>query len=191
MLEELWASGYEPAHDRFLSTYASNSIATVTLAPGVEATMALCRDLIGLTLAEVRQEQNNISGALDIVESLEPSVLAAVSLADLYGALGRWNEVIELTNGVEATDDFASYLLSQRGVAFRESGHYTAAREAFKAALARRSQPLELKHNILAERASTYILEGRRAMARKDYERILAEDPHYPGLASALAGLTV
>jgi tetratricopeptide (TPR) repeat protein len=189
LLEDLWASGYEPARDRFLTTYAASSEASVSLAPGVKATMPLCRDLIGLTLAELRQEQDNLSGAIEIVESLDPSVPAAVSLADLYTAQGRWDEVIELTSGIESSDDFSSFLLSQRGVAFREKGHYTAAREAFKAALARRSQPAELKHNTLAERAATYRLEGKRAMARKDYERILAEDPNYPGLTGALAAL--
>lgn len=189
ILEELWAAGYEPERDRFITTYASTSVASVTLAPGVRATMPLTRDLIGLTLAELRQEVGDLTGAVAIVESLDPSLLAAVSLAELYIAQGRWDDVIELTNGLAATDDFSSFLLSQRGVAFREQGHYEAARESFKSALARRSQPVELKHHTLAERALTYALEGKRGMARKDYERILAEDPHYPGLSDALAAL--
>lgn len=189
ILEELWAAGYEPSRDRFLSTYAASSAASVTLAPGVRATMPLSRDLIGLTLAELRQEVGDLTGAVAIVESLEPSLLAAVSLAELYIAQSRWDDVIELTNGIPATDDFSSFLLAQRGVAFREMGHNEAARESFKAALSRRSQPVVLKHHTLAERALTYVREGKLGMARKDYERILAEDPHYPGLAEALAAL--
>lgn len=189
ILEELWTAGYEPARDRFLDTYAPASVANVTLAPGVRATMPLSRDLIGLTLAELRQEGGDLTGAVAIVESLDPSLLAAVSLADLYIAQCRWDDVIELTNGLAATDDFSSFLLAQRGVAFREKGHSEAARESFKAALARRSQPTELKHHTLAERALTYAREGKLSMARKDYERILAEDPHYPGLSEALAAL--
>jgi tetratricopeptide (TPR) repeat protein len=189
ILEELWATGFDPSRDRFLSTYAPGSMASVTLAPGVRATMPLSRDLIGLTLAELRQEVGDLAGAVGIVESLEPSLLAAVSLAELYIAQRRWDDVIELTNGIPSTDDFSCFLLAQRGVAFREKGYHDAARESFKAALSRRSQPVELKHHTLAERAFTYQREGKLALARRDYERILAEDPHYPGLAEALAAL--
>ncbi|MDR1151330.1 MAG: hypothetical protein LBK72_02420 [Bifidobacteriaceae bacterium] len=103
------------------------------LAPGVEATMPLTRELVGLALAELRQKGGDIAGAVEIVESLEPSVPAA--------------------------------------------------------ALARRSQPTELKHHTLVERAMTYQRERKRAMARKDLERIPAVDPNYPGLAGMLSAL--
>lgn len=95
--------------------------------------------------------------------------------------------MIELTNGVTNEDDFTSFLLAQRGVAFTEQGYFDAAREAFKQSLARRSQAQAIKHNTLAHRAETYRREGKRAMARKDLERILADDPAFPGLAAALA----
>lgn len=190
ILEELWARGYDPAADRFLSTYAAASVATVALAPGVTATMPLTRDLIGLTLAELRQDGRDLPGAVAIVESLEPSVPAAVSLAELYIEQGRWAEAVDLTNGVEGSDDFSIFLLTQRGVAFREQGYFQAAREAFRASLARRSQPNELRNHTLAERAATYQREGKRALARKDLERILATDPNYPGLSEALSALT-
>jgi hypothetical protein len=39
------------------------------------------------------------------------------------------------------------------------------------------------------ERGRTYEAEGKRAMARKDLERIMAEDSTYEGLAEALANL--
>jgi tetratricopeptide (TPR) repeat protein len=189
ILGDLWASGYDPAAERFLMTYAPRSVGTVKLAPGVEATMPLTRELIGLALAELRQEGGDIVGAVEIVELLEPSVPAAVSLAELYIAQGRWDEVIDLTNGTAGSDDFSCFLLAQRGVAFREKGYYQAAREAFKAALARRSQPAELKHHTLVERAMTYQREGKRSMARRDLERILAVDPDYPRLVEMLSAL--
>lgn len=187
MFEELWGTGFDPAADRFLTTYASEATATVSLGQGVTATMPLNRDIIGLALAELRQEQGDLAGAVAIVESLEPSTIAAVSLADLYTAAGRWDDVIELTNGISDSDDFSIFLLTQRGVAFREKGFYEAARESFKASLARRNQPPELKLQTLLERAATYQREGKRAMARKDLERVLAEDPHFPGVAERLA----
>jgi hypothetical protein len=67
------------------------------------------------------------------VLSLEPSLLTAVSVAELYIARSRWDTVIEITNSIPATDYFFGFLLDQRGVAFREKGHIEAAREMFKA----------------------------------------------------------
>lgn len=86
-------------------------------------------------------------------------------------------------------DEFTSYLLIQRGAALRMLGFFDAARESFKAVLARRSLASELRHQALVERALTYQAEGKKAMARKDLERILAEEANYPGLHSLLDSL--
>ena len=41
----------------------------------------------------------------------------------------------------------------------------------------------------LAERAQNYLTQGKKAMARKDLERILAEDSSYEGVRDQLAEL--
>lgn len=38
----------------------------------------------------------------------------------------------------------------------------------------------------MVERAITYVSEGKRALARKDFEKVLAEDSRYPGLMEHL-----
>lgn len=40
------------------------------------------------------------------------------------------------------------------------------------------------------ERARTYLAEGKKAMSRKDLERIMADDAHYLALATELARTT-
>ncbi len=189
LLENLWSSGWDPAGDEFVRTYLAGQERTVRLAPGVAATLPLGRMLIGLALAETRQAQGDLPGAAAVVESLEPSTVAAVSLADLYAAQHRWQDLVDLTTGVEGRDDFSIFLLTQRGIAFRELGYPEAARESFRAALARRSAPPELRHHALVERALTYENEHKLAPARRDLERVLADDPAYPGLAELLADL--
>ena len=190
MFEELWASGYDPGADPFVHTYAPASHCTIDLAPGIAVTLPLSRTSIGLVLAEFRQEDGDLAEAAALVESLEPSAVAAVSLAELYGLLERWNAVVDLTDNITERDDLSTFLLIQRGAALRELHHYDAAREALKAALARRSQPVELRHHALLERGLTYAAEGKRALARKDFEKILAEDGKFPGLSEALAALS-
>ena len=190
MWEELWGSGYDPANDVFLKKYASTSHCTINLAPGIAVTLPLTRTSMGLALAEYRQEDGDLVEAAAVVEALEPSALAAVSLAELYGLLERWQEVVNLTDNVTERDDLSIFLLIQRGAALREQHHYDAAREVFKTALARRSGPVELRHHALLERGLTYEAEGKRSLARKDFERILAEDGQFPGLAEALTSLS-
>lgn len=190
IFEEVWAAGFEPLTDRFMTTYVAAATTTIEVAPGISADLPLSRDAIGLALAELRQEAGDLAAATDLVESLEPTTLAAVSLAELYGQQSRWDDVVDLTNGLEGNDDFTIFLLTQRGIALREQGYHDAAREAFKTSLARRSQPAALKHRTLIERSLTYRAEGKKSLARKDLERVLAEDANYPGLTDAMAQLT-
>lgn len=120
-----------------------------------------------------------------------PSTISAVSLAELYIAQSRWDDVVELTNGLTNDDEAAVFLLVQRAIALRESGRPGAAREALKEALRIRSRPAGLRHLALIERAYTYMVERKPAMARKDLEKVLADDATYPGLQAALADLPV
>ncbi len=46
-----------------------------------------------------------------------------------------------------------------------------------------------IRHEALSERAQNYLAQRKKALARKDMERIYAEDSTYPGLAEALAGV--
>lgn len=189
MLEELWRSGFDPEQDAFMKKYVTSAFTSINIAPGISAELPLSRHAIGLAWAELLQQAGDLMGAAHLVESLEPSTLAGVSLAELYCQQGRWQDVVDLTNGLTGNDDFTIFLLTQRGIALREQGYFDAAREAFKTSLSRRSQPAELKHRTLIERSATYKAEGKRAMARKDLERVLAENAAYPGLREALSSL--
>lgn len=190
MFEELWRSGYDPAADPFVRKYVSASQCSIDLAPGISATVPFGRLAIGLALAELRQADGELVEAASVIEALDPSVVAAVSLAELYGKLERWNAVVELTDNVTERDDLSIFLLIQRGMALRELRHFDAAREALKAALARRSQPGGLRHLALLERGLTYAAERKRSLAKKDFEKILAEDGKFPGLAEALSSVS-
>ncbi len=186
MLSELWAAEYSPERDTFLSTYAQTA-ATIGLTPELKATLPLSRDAIGLLLAECYQESGHLDKAVDVVEQLEPSAFAATSLADLYAAQQRWDEIVALTESVTNEDDFSAFLLVQRGVAFRQQGYHAAARESFKLALARKARSESIRHLALIERSATYRAEGKKAMARKDLERVLSEDSRRPGIRDLIA----
>jgi len=123
-------------------------------------------------------------------QQLEPTVYAAVSLSELYAQERKYDEVIQLTEGIKNEDDASALLLVFRGVAFREQGFHDAAHEAFKEALRSRSRDATIRHHALFERSRNYLEQGKKAMARKDLERILAEDSDYEGVREQLASLS-
>ncbi len=188
-LAEAFASGHDPTSHPFVEKYLQTQV-TTPIAPGVTAQLPISRDAIGLELAELHQDAGDLDAAIDVVEQLEPTAHAAVSLAELYLQAGRLDDVIDLTNEVKNVDDATALLLTYRGTALREQGHWQAAREAFKAALKSRSRASEIRHLALSERAETFRVEGKRAQARKDLERILADNADYPGLHHRLAQLS-
>jgi tetratricopeptide (TPR) repeat protein len=124
------------------------------------------------------------------VEQLEPTTYSAVSLAELYAQTGRWDDVIELTEGIKNEDDAAALLCVFRGQAFRQQGFHDAAHAALKEALRSRSRAAPIRHLALAERAQNYLGQGKEGMARKDLERILAEDSTYEGVREQLSELS-
>lgn len=74
-------------------------------------------------------------------------------------------------------------------MAFCQQGFHDAAHEAFKEALRSRSRPAEIRHLALLERATNYAAQGKKAMARKDLERVLAEDSSYEDVRERLTEL--
>lgn len=183
----LLGTGYDPAQDAFIKKYLPSATFGFSIAEGISVQLPPDRDFIGLLLAELHQEAGDLTATIDTVEQLEPSTISAVSLAELYAAQERWADIIDLTEGLQNEDEAATYLLIQRGTAFREQGFPDAARESFKEALRIRSRPAELRQRAMIERALTYLKEGKRSLARKDFEKVLAENSNYPGLREHLA----
>lgn len=188
LLSDVFASGRDPADDAFVKKYLYTQL-TLSIASGVAAEVPVSRDAVGLALAELKQDAGDLAGAIDVVEQLEPTTYAAVSLAELYALTERWDEVIELTEGIKNEDDASALLLCYRGMALREQGFHDAAHEALKEALRSRSRPTEIRHLALSERAANYLVQGKNGMARKDLERILADDSSYEGVRERLTAL--
>jgi tetratricopeptide (TPR) repeat protein len=188
-LEFAFASGIDPSTHPFVQRYVATASIKLGIASGVTAELPLDRQAIGLALAELRQDAGDLGGAIEIVEQLEPTTPAAVSLAELYLEAGRADEAIAMTNGVANEDDATALLCVFRGAALRQTGAHGASLEALKEALRSRKRAAEIRHRALIERSATYLALGKSAMARKDLERIQAEDSSYPGLTEALASL--
>ena len=187
LLDWLVTSGYRPETDEPAKKYLIGQTITLPIATGIAAVMPVDSSAIGLLLAEIEQDAGNLGRAAEVVEGLEPTTLAAVSLAELYAEQGRWRDVVELTDGITNEDEPSTYLLMQRGAALRELSFYDAGTEALKEALRVRSRPSELKNLALIERGKTYLAAGKKRLARKDFERVMADDSRFEGLSELIA----
>jgi tetratricopeptide (TPR) repeat protein len=181
------AEGGDPGAHPFVGKYGPGI--RVGIAPGVEAHLPFGRDALGLALAELHQAAGDLRAAIEVVERVEPTIYAGVSLAELYGEAGRHQDVVDLTNGLRNGDDTTALLLVYHGAALRELGFHEASREAFKEALKSKARDQDIRHLALSERARTYEAENKKAMARKDLERILAENAGYEGVRERLTEL--
>lgn len=185
LLEWVMLTGQDPCTHPFYRKYMESRI-VVYLVPGISASLPMSRDSLGLLLAEHYQQSGNLDTAVDVVEGLTPTTYTAVSLAELYILLERYDEVIELTDELENQDDLTAFLLVARGAALRDKGLYEASRQALREALKSKKRSPEVRHRALLERARTYFEEGKKSAARRDLERIIAEDSDVEGVAEML-----
>lgn len=112
-----------------------------------------------------------------------------VELAARYCAEGRNGDVIGLTANVENVDDASATLLVYRATALARAGLFEAAKVTFRQALRSHERRREVRHFALLRRADVYASEGRRAQARRDLERIVAEGAAVGGVRRRLAAL--
>jgi len=188
-LERLWSFNNQIDSDPLFRKYLGLKPFEIGIAEGVTAQMNLNRDAIGLFFAETLQNQGDLTTAIEVVEDLYPTQTTALSLADLYVAEKRWEDVIEVTNGMGNVDDATCLLVIYRGIAFRETGYRDAAKEAFKEALKSKKRNMTIRHRGHAERALNYMADGKQAYALKEVEKIMAENPNDEGVKLILSAL--
>lgn len=161
----------------------------VEIAHGATAYLGIGNDVVLLAVAELHQAAGDLDAAIRSVEQAEPTAPAALSLTELYSDAGRHADVVDLTNGTVNADDATALLLVFRGRAFAGLGYADAARAALDEALREPARASSVLHRARLERARVATSHGDRAAARRDLERILADDPGYPAVAEALAEL--
>ena len=188
-LESIWRMNDRIDSDPLFRKYLGLKGFDVGIAEGVVANLNLNRDAVGLLFAETLQSQGELNTAIEVVEDLYPTQTTALSLADLYITAKKWEEVIEVTNGMTNVDDATCLLLIYRGIAFRETGYKDAAKEALKEALKSKKRSMIIRHRGHAERALIYMADGKRALALKEVEKIMAENPNDEGVKLILSAL--
>ncbi len=148
-----------------------------------EVRSVLSLDLRGayLMLAEIYQDADKIDSAVSLLEKAWQAgfqdAVFRLSLVELYNDLEKDDELISLAQGTENQDDVTLSTLFYLGQAMMRKGYYDAAADVLKSALTKRKGRNE---NLLLETrymlARVYEEAGKKSMAKRQYEQVLAKD---------------
>jgi tetratricopeptide (TPR) repeat protein len=151
---------------------------------------------VALILAEAYQRTDQRQSAIELLESLGAEAppgehVFALSLADLYFEADQWDDLIRVTEGITANEDDASLnILAFRAYALNERGMTEAALAVTKECLRSKKRSPSLLHFARSIRGRAYENAGKASMARKEFEKIYAEDAGFADIAQRL-GLEV
>jgi tetratricopeptide (TPR) repeat protein len=180
--------------DSLFSKYGVNATISLPITPEISAHVRPRERGTLLALVEVYQLQGRSGDALIRLDQLldldksDPVVL--LSFAEL--ALDHPNpehlrRIVELSASVENETPVHTALLLYRARALVSLGLPDAAIDVLTLALRRRKdRPDELLRQVRYERALLYDGQRRQAQARREFERIYAEDPGFEDVAERL-----
>ena len=160
-----------------------------SLTRGITSELDYTVQSFGFAWAEALQAADRQNEALEVLQDLAPDQLVGIALADLEISMGNFDGAIETTEDIENEDDATAMMLILRGIEFREKSLNDAALECFKRALSSKKRSEGVLHRALLERSTVYLKLGKKAMARKDLERILVDDPSSVEANEALKSL--
>jgi tetratricopeptide (TPR) repeat protein len=175
--QAIWDARETIFSDKFVVKYLDGITPSTQITRGIFTNLKYNKQLFGFIWAEVLQNQEKYTEALEVLNQMEPDQMVAISIADIENTMGDYDAAIETTEDIENEDDATAMLLVLRGIAFREKKLNEAALECFKRALANKKRSEGLLHRALFERAETYARMNKKAMAIKDLERILVDEP--------------
>ena len=187
--KQRWENREAEFYDPLVQKYFVGITPAVQITRGISTDEIYNEQLLGFIWSEVLQSKNKYDEALAVLEEMEPDQSVAISIADIELTNGRFDDAIETTEDVENEDDATAMLLVLRGIAFREKKLLDASAECFKRALSHKSRSEGVRHRAHFERAETYSRMGKKAMAIKDLENILVDEPDYPEVEEKLAAI--
>jgi tetratricopeptide (TPR) repeat protein len=174
-----------------MQKYLAVATFRIDITPYTVAIVPLGELLATLQLAELYQENQQLAeatGLLEEVEELAHEPPLTLSLCELYAHAGMWRGILERARGVKAVDDatLETAILHARALAAVGMNH---------AALTVLTEALRSKKNrnplLLLEggywRALVYESTGRKAQARREFERLYAHAPGFRDVAQRLA----
>lgn len=161
---------------------------TVAITPRVSASVGFSSLDAALLLAELYQQTDRVEEAIGLLQQLSgevpDDVALKLSLCDLLYEDGDDEAVVAAAVGVANDSDVGLACLHLKAKALVRQGLTDAALETFSACLKRTAgRDAELLKEIRYDRAALCQANGQATRARRDWEKLYAEDPKYRDVA--------
>lgn len=188
--EAVLASDYS-IPDPLMRQYGVGGAMEVGVTAAVSVTIPMSNLAVALILAESYQRTDQRRKAIELLESLGAEApgeqVFALSLADLYFEADQWDDVVRVTEGVTSNEDDSSLnILAFRAYALNEKGMTDAALTVTKECLRSKKRSPSLLHFARYIRGRAYENAGKASMARKEFEKVFAEDAGFADIAQRL-----
>jgi tetratricopeptide (TPR) repeat protein len=187
---------YRESLGSFCTKYAIAAEVTLPITRDVVAHLQPNERATRLTLVEIAQLTERRAEAVEQLERLlaaypdDPVVLLSFVELALETSSNRalLERVVALTQSLDNDCYVHTALLMYRAQALAGLDLPNAAIDVLTLALRRRKdRPASLLHQLRFDRAVLYEAVGRRAQARREFERLYAENPKFSGLSAKLA----
>jgi tetratricopeptide (TPR) repeat protein len=178
--------------DELMEKYVEGAAMSVQVTDQVKVDVPFGSLAAALMLAEVYQRTGRLGEAIGLIQQLvevEPHPFLVLSLADLHAEEGAWDEIVELATGITNEDDVSLQVRLLQARAFTEQGMRDAAIEAYKDCLRSKKRDPDLLKEARYERALLYAETGKKGQARKELEKLYAEDSSYRDVKERLASV--
>ena len=176
IVEKIYALGPEIFNNIIAKKYFDEFQVSIPIARGINFLTDYQHNYIIYTYSEILQALGQPEKALEIIQKAPESDYKEVAILDLYLSLKRYEDVIDETEDTENEDDFTAIKLIFRSMAMSQENMHDVAIETFTMALAKKSRSEDILNFARYERANTYLAMGKKAMAIKDLNKILAVD---------------
>lgn len=161
----------------------------IEITPGISYEDTFGESAFGFLYVEVLQQSNHIDQALEVLAEIGTNQLTAVSAAELELSSKRFQDVLDSTEDLDLEDEATGMLFIIRAAALSELGFHDGGLEALKKVIAKRSLDEEVHNRALWERANIYERQGKKALARKELEKIVLADSRYPQVMERIKSL--
>ena len=181
---------------KHFAKYGLNVQLSLSITEEVTAHITPSRRGVLLGLVEAYQRQGKVKEALECLKQLRretpDDVVVNLSMAELVHEaapndkrLAR--QIVTLAGDVKNDSSVHAALMLYKAKALRTLGLHTAARDVLTAACRKKKdRNEELLRAIRYERARVYEDMGQKAQARREFEKLYAEDPAFEDVAERL-----
>lgn len=186
-------SSTNPLPDKVMDDYAPGLSFTAAINGSIQVSIPAGSFLAAVTLATAYRAQDRLEEAIGLLQQLhdvdpdDPFVI--FNLCTLYAQREEHDEIVEITNGIKNQDDLTCLICVARAEAMAEQGMLDAAYEMAKEATKSKARDSEAIKMGRYARADILAKQGKAAMARKEFEKVYAEDPNYSDVKERIEAL--